>query len=261
MPFDGFTQEDYAQKMIDEYKEAGCRRATCGRSRSTRTTCCTGCATSPPSAGRPSTSTTPNTVADLPSYADLRGYRRQGIRIWAPPTFACWWPRLERQDRAVRPLSTPSAPGWTSSPGRWSARASSARRQVLLPDHRPRRSTGGDVRAARRARQGRGHPGHLLGLAGDGDLLRQLHGPAAREAVAGEGRGAAGASRPRTKAAPAARSPKDRPFPGTTARSPGWLESPAPVRELGGALFGDYRFESTRQQRATSRRPWPAVRR
>jgi glycerophosphoryl diester phosphodiesterase len=28
------------------------------------------------------------TVADLPSYADLVGYKRQGINIWAPPTFA-----------------------------------------------------------------------------------------------------------------------------------------------------------------------------
>jgi glycerophosphoryl diester phosphodiesterase len=29
-----------------------------------------------------------NTVADLPSAATLQGYRQQGIRIWAPPTFA-----------------------------------------------------------------------------------------------------------------------------------------------------------------------------
>jgi glycerophosphoryl diester phosphodiesterase len=29
-----------------------------------------------------------NTVADLPSFAELRSYRQQGIRIWAPPTFA-----------------------------------------------------------------------------------------------------------------------------------------------------------------------------
>jgi glycerophosphoryl diester phosphodiesterase len=29
-----------------------------------------------------------NTVADLPGYADLAGYKAQGINIWAPPTFA-----------------------------------------------------------------------------------------------------------------------------------------------------------------------------
>jgi glycerophosphoryl diester phosphodiesterase len=29
-----------------------------------------------------------NTVADLPSMADLIGYKQMGINIWAPPTFA-----------------------------------------------------------------------------------------------------------------------------------------------------------------------------
>ena len=29
-----------------------------------------------------------NVVADLPTFSDLVGYRAQGIRIWAPPTFA-----------------------------------------------------------------------------------------------------------------------------------------------------------------------------
>jgi len=29
-----------------------------------------------------------NTVADLPGAAELAGYRAEGIRIWAPPTFA-----------------------------------------------------------------------------------------------------------------------------------------------------------------------------
>jgi glycerophosphoryl diester phosphodiesterase len=29
-----------------------------------------------------------STVADLPSFADLAGYKKQGINIWAPPTFA-----------------------------------------------------------------------------------------------------------------------------------------------------------------------------
>ena len=87
MPFDGFTQQAYAQKMIDEYKAGGVpprnvfpqsfdkndvlywiRREAGIR---------------PPGRlpGRR------RTVADLPSYADLR-LRAQGIRIWAPPTFA-----------------------------------------------------------------------------------------------------------------------------------------------------------------------------
>jgi glycerophosphoryl diester phosphodiesterase len=29
-----------------------------------------------------------NVVADLPTFSDLVGYRAEGIRIWAPPTFA-----------------------------------------------------------------------------------------------------------------------------------------------------------------------------
>jgi glycerophosphoryl diester phosphodiesterase len=42
MPFDGFTQEAYAQKMIDEYKAAGVPPVTSSRSPSTSPTSCTG---------------------------------------------------------------------------------------------------------------------------------------------------------------------------------------------------------------------------
>ena len=88
MPFDGFTQEAYAQKMIDEYKAAGVparhvwpqsfdirdvlywvnNEATFGKQ-----------AVYLDSAG---------TVAQLPSAAQLAVYKSQGIRIWAPPIFA-----------------------------------------------------------------------------------------------------------------------------------------------------------------------------
>ena len=88
MPFDGFTQEAYAQKMIDEYKAAGVparhvwpqsfdirdvlywvnNEATFGKQ-----------AVYLDSAG---------TVAQLPSAAQLALYKSQGIRIWAPPIFA-----------------------------------------------------------------------------------------------------------------------------------------------------------------------------
>ena len=88
MPFNGLTQQDYAQKMIDEYKEARV----------------------PPHKVFPQSFNIgdvlywvqnerafgkqavylddANTVADLPSFADLAGYKKQGINIWAPPTFA-----------------------------------------------------------------------------------------------------------------------------------------------------------------------------
>ncbi len=88
MPFDGFTQEAYAQKLIDEYRAAGV----------------------PPQNVWPQSFNLPdvlywvnnepsfgvqgvflddaNTVADLPSLAQLQALRAQGVRIWAPPTFA-----------------------------------------------------------------------------------------------------------------------------------------------------------------------------
>ncbi len=88
MPFEGFTQQDYAQKLIDEYRAAGV----------------------PPQNVWPQSFHLPdvlywvnnepsfgvqgvflddaNTVADLPSLQDLQALRAQGVRIWAPPTFA-----------------------------------------------------------------------------------------------------------------------------------------------------------------------------
>ena len=42
MPFNGFSQAAYAQKMINEYKAAGVDPSVSFRSRSTRTTSCTG---------------------------------------------------------------------------------------------------------------------------------------------------------------------------------------------------------------------------
>ena len=52
MPYDGFTQEDYAQKLIDEYKAAGVPRKTCGHNPLTSMTCSTGSRTSPSSVSR-----------------------------------------------------------------------------------------------------------------------------------------------------------------------------------------------------------------
>jgi glycerophosphoryl diester phosphodiesterase len=88
MPFNGFTQQDYAQKMIDEYKAAGVTpdkvfpqsfdlndvlywiksEPRFGRQ-----------AVYLDDAGNPS---------QLPSFAELQGYKGMGINIVAPPTFA-----------------------------------------------------------------------------------------------------------------------------------------------------------------------------
>ncbi len=88
MPFEGFTQENYAQKMIDEYKRAGVNpnrvwaqsfdiRDVLYWVRNER------------AFGRQAVYLDDaNTVADLPSRADLVNYKSQGINIVAPPIFA-----------------------------------------------------------------------------------------------------------------------------------------------------------------------------
>ncbi|MES2890184.1 MAG: glycerophosphodiester phosphodiesterase family protein [Pseudomonadota bacterium] len=88
MPFEGFTQEAYAQKMIEEYKRAGVHpnrvwaqsfdmRDVLYWVRNER------------AFGRQAVYLDDaNTVADLPSQADLVNYKSQGINIVAPPIFA-----------------------------------------------------------------------------------------------------------------------------------------------------------------------------
>jgi glycerophosphoryl diester phosphodiesterase len=88
MPFDGFTQEAYAQKMIDEHKAAGVRpRDVFAQSFSKADVVYW--INHEPAFGRQAVFLDDaNTVAELPTFADLVGYRSEGIRIWAPPTFA-----------------------------------------------------------------------------------------------------------------------------------------------------------------------------
>ncbi len=88
MPFDGFTQEAYAQKMIDEYKAAGVSpRRVWPQSFDKRDVLYW--VQNEPAFGRQAVFLDDaNTVADLPSAAELAEYRAQGIRIVAPPTFA-----------------------------------------------------------------------------------------------------------------------------------------------------------------------------
>ena len=88
MPFDGFTQEAYAQKMIDEYKAAGVSpRRVWPQSFDKRDVLYW--VQNEPAFGRQAVFLDDaNTVADLPSAAELAEYKAQGIRIVAPPTFA-----------------------------------------------------------------------------------------------------------------------------------------------------------------------------
>jgi glycerophosphoryl diester phosphodiesterase len=88
MPFNGFTQEMYAQKMIDELKAAGVRPRDVFPQSFNKPDILYWINHEPAYGRQAVFLDDANTVADLPTFADLAGYRAEGIRIWAPPTFA-----------------------------------------------------------------------------------------------------------------------------------------------------------------------------
>ncbi len=88
MPFEGFTQEAYAQKMIDEYKKAGVppRRVW---PQSFNINDVLYWVNNEAAYGRQAVYLDDaNTVAELPDYNTLVDYKSKGINIWAPPAFA-----------------------------------------------------------------------------------------------------------------------------------------------------------------------------
>jgi glycerophosphoryl diester phosphodiesterase len=88
MPFSGFTQEDYAQKMIDEYKAAGVSpKDVWPQSFDLRDVLYW--INHEPAFGKQAVYLDDaNLPADLPAFADLVGYKQMGINIVAPPIFA-----------------------------------------------------------------------------------------------------------------------------------------------------------------------------
>ena len=94
MPFDGFSQENYAQKMIDEYKAAKVP-ATHVFAQSFNKNDVLYWVKNEPAFGKQAVFLDSATkVADLPNLAQLQSYKRGGIEIVAPPIFAL----LETQD-------------------------------------------------------------------------------------------------------------------------------------------------------------------
>jgi glycerophosphoryl diester phosphodiesterase len=122
MPFDGFTQEDYAQKMIDEYKDAGVPPGRVWAQSFDKGDVLYWVRNEPAFGRQAVYLDDANVPADVPGFEELRGYRRQGIRIWAPPTWVLVGLDSNARSSPPGPLSTRSVPGSTSSPGRWSAR-------------------------------------------------------------------------------------------------------------------------------------------
>ena len=88
MPFDGFTQEDYAQKLINEYKAAGVSPRRVWPQSFNKPDVLYWIAKEPEFGRQAVYLDDANVDADLPSAADLAAYKAQGINIWAPPIFA-----------------------------------------------------------------------------------------------------------------------------------------------------------------------------
>jgi glycerophosphoryl diester phosphodiesterase len=88
MPFDGFTQEAYAQKLIDEYKAMRVEPRDVWP-QSFNVADVRYWVKREPRFGRQAVYLDDaNVPADLPTYSELAGYKAEGINIWAPPTFA-----------------------------------------------------------------------------------------------------------------------------------------------------------------------------
>ncbi|MBL8259343.1 MAG: glycerophosphodiester phosphodiesterase [Candidatus Competibacteraceae bacterium] len=88
MPFEGLTQEAYAQKMIDEYKEAGVSPRRVWPQSFDKGDVLYWIAREPEFGKQAVYLDDADTVADLPTAAELAGYKAEGINIVAPPLFA-----------------------------------------------------------------------------------------------------------------------------------------------------------------------------
>lgn len=88
MPFNGFTQQAYAQKMIDEYKQAGVPARRVWPQSFDKADVLYWIAKEPAFGKQAVYLDDANVVADLPGFSELVAYKAQGINIVAPPIFA-----------------------------------------------------------------------------------------------------------------------------------------------------------------------------
>ena len=88
MPFDGFTQQAYAQKMIDEYKAAGVNPRHVWPQSFDQADVLYWVRNEPAFGRQAVYLDDAETVANLPTLGELQGYKAQGINIVAPPIFA-----------------------------------------------------------------------------------------------------------------------------------------------------------------------------
>jgi glycerophosphoryl diester phosphodiesterase len=88
MPFDGLTQEAYAQKMIDEYQQAGVKPSDVWPQSFNKADVLYWVKNTPAFGRQAVYLDDAGTAADLPDATELQGYKRDGINIVAPPIFA-----------------------------------------------------------------------------------------------------------------------------------------------------------------------------
>ena len=88
MPFEGFTQQQYAQKMIDEYKQAGVKPDQVFPQSFNEKDILYWVQNEPKFAQQAVFLDAAETVKDLPSLEMLNDYKRKGVKIVAPPIFA-----------------------------------------------------------------------------------------------------------------------------------------------------------------------------
>ena len=88
MPFMGFSQQDFAQKMIDEYKIAGVPPQSVFPQSFSLSDVLYWIQHDPGFGAQAVYLDDANVPADLPNFAELAGYKAMGVNIVAPPTFA-----------------------------------------------------------------------------------------------------------------------------------------------------------------------------
>jgi glycerophosphoryl diester phosphodiesterase len=88
MPFEGFTQQQYAQKMIEEYKQAGVKPKHVFPQSFNEQDILYWVGNEPMFAKQAVFLDAAETVKDLPSLEKLNNYKRKGVKIVAPPLFA-----------------------------------------------------------------------------------------------------------------------------------------------------------------------------
>ena len=99
MPFDGFTQENYAQKMIDEYKAAGVPASDVFAQSFNKADILYWIKKESDFGKQAVFLDSAEKAADLPDLQTLQTYKKEGIQIVAPPIFAL----LEAKDGKLAP--------------------------------------------------------------------------------------------------------------------------------------------------------------